>query len=111
MAIKIIVSDTVGFKVKGTINDAAGVAQPFDFNLTCTRLDADQIQAKLKSDSESSITDFMADVVMGWSGVKGEDDKPIPYSEESLRQLFKIAGVAAVSFRTYMTEVGAKEKN
>ena len=111
MAIKITVSDQVGFKVKGTINDAAGVAQPFDFGLTCIRLDADQIQAKLKSDSEASITDFMADVVSAWSGVKDGDDKQLPYSEEALRQLFKIAGVAGVSFRTYLLEVGAKEKN
>jgi hypothetical protein len=111
MAIKIVISDTVGFKVKGTINDAAGVAQPFDFQLTCMRLDADQIQAKLKSDTDSSITDFMADVVSGWSGVKDADDKPLPYSENSLRQLFKIAGIAGVSFNTYLSEVGAKSKN
>lgn len=111
MAIKIIVSNIVGFKVKGTINDAAGIAQPFDFSLTCKRLNAEQIQAKLKSDTDTSITDFMVDVVSGWSGVKDEDDKQLPYSEEALRQLFEIAGVAGVSFRTYMSEVGAKEKN
>jgi hypothetical protein len=111
MAIKITVSDTVGFKVKGAINDAAGVAHPFDFSLTCTRLDADQIKTKLKSDSEASIDDFMVDVVVGWSGVKDADDKQLAYSEESLRQLFKIAGVAGVSFSTYMSEVGAKAKN
>lgn len=111
MAIKIIISDTVGFKVKGTINDAAGIAQPFDFGLTCIRLDADQIQVKLKSDSDASVTDFLCDVVSGWSGVKDADDKQIAYSEESLRQLCKIAGVAAVIFRAYLAEVGAKEKN
>lgn len=111
MSIKIVISDTVGFKVKGTINDAAGVPQAFDFGLTCMRLDADQIQDKLKNDTDASITDFLCDVVSGWSGVKDADDKLVPYSEASLRQLCKIAGVAGVTFRSYLSEVGAKEKN
>lgn len=111
MAIKIVVSNTVKFKVKGTIKDEAGVDQPFDFWLTCTRLDSDQIQAKLRGESEASVTDFLVDVVEDWSGVKDADDKSIPYSEEALRQLCRITGVAALTFRTYLSEVGAKEKN
>lgn len=111
MAIKIVVSDTVAFKVRGTINDAAGVAQPFDFKLTCIRLDSDQINVKLKSDTDASLTDFMADVVEDWSGVRDAQDQPLPYSEAGLRQLCKIPGVASVAFRTYLSEVGAKEKN
>jgi hypothetical protein len=111
MAIKIIVSDTVGFKVKGTINDAAGIAQPFDFTLTCTRLDADQIQSRLNVGSEVSIADFMVDVVSGWSGVRDGDDKNLPYSEDALRQLFKIPGIGGLALRTYISECGAKEKN
>ncbi len=111
MALKIVISDTVGIKVKGTINDAAGVPQPFDFGLTCTRLDADQIQAKLKNESDASTADFLGDVITGWSGVRDADDKPLPYSEDALAQLCKIPGVAALAFRTYLAEVGAKEKN
>ena len=111
MAIKIVVSDTVGIKVKGTINDPAGVPQPFDFSLTCTRLDAEQIQAKLKEESEASLTDFLADIVLGWSGVQDFDGKPTAYDVATLRQLCKIPGVAALAFRTYLAESGAKEKN
>jgi len=111
MAINIVISDKVGFKVHGEINDAAGVAQPFSFGLTCLRLDADQIKTKLKSESDASITDFMADVVEVWSGVKDADGKTLPYSEDSLRLLCNIPGVAALAFKTYMAEVGAKEKN
>lgn len=111
MAIKIIVSDTVGFKVKGSINDAAGAPQPFDFGLTCVRLDNDQIQAKLKPENEASFTDFICDVARGWSGVRDADDKPMEFSAEAYRQLCKIPGVAAIAFRTYLQEVGAKEKN
>ena len=111
MAISIVISDTVGFKVKGSINNAAGTPQPFDFNLTCTRLDADEIQEKLKADSEASLTDFLVDIATGWSGVRGADDKPMDYTEQALRQLCKIPGVAGLAFRTYLNEVGAKEKN
>jgi hypothetical protein len=111
MAIKIVVSDTVGFKVKGAINDAAGVAQSFDFSLTAHRLDTEQIQQKLKAKDELIYADFMVDVVTGWGGVRDADDKPMDFSEENLRLLFKIRGVANLAFNTYMLEVGAKEKN
>jgi len=111
MAIKIVVSDTVKFKVKGTIKDEAGIDQPFDFALVAMRLDADQIQAKLRDGSEASVADFMVDVIEDWQGVKGSDDKPLPYTEDNLRALCRIPGIAALTFRTYLTEVGAKEKN
>lgn len=111
MAIKISISNTVRFKVRGTIKDEAGIDQPFDFQLQCMRLDADQIKSKLGSDSEASVTDFLADVIEDWTGVRGADDKPVAYSEDELRKLCKIPGVAAVAFKTYLLEVGAKEKN
>ena len=111
MAIKITVSNTVGFTVKGTINDAAGIAQPFSFKLTCIRLEQEQITNKLKSDTDASIADFFADIVEDWSGVRDEDEKNMPYTEDALRKLFKIAGVSQVALRTYLLEAGAKEKN
>lgn len=111
MAIKLVISNTVGVKVKGTFTDENGIQQPFDFRLTCMRLDADQLSNKFKSEFEASTTDFLADVVEDWSGVRGADDKPIPYDEAGLRQLCKIPGVAQLAFRTYLAEVGVKEKN
>jgi hypothetical protein len=111
MAISITVSNTVAFNVKGTINDAAGIAQPFSFKLTCIRLEQEQITQKLKDETDSSIADFLSDVVEDWSGVKDADGKSVPYTEDALRQLCKISGVALVAFQTYMVEVGAKAKN
>jgi len=109
--VTISVSNTVAFNVKGTINDQAGIAQPFSFKLTCVRLEQEQITNKLSSDTDSKIVDFLADVVEDWSGVRDDDDKPLPYSEDALRKLCKISGVAAVAFHTYLAEVGAKAKN
>ena len=53
----------------------------------------------------------MVGIVMGWTGVKDADDKPLDYSEDNFRALCKIPGVAALAFRTYLAESGAKEKN
>jgi hypothetical protein len=111
MAIKIVLSNTVGFKVKGVTNDEKGIPQPFHFNLTCVRLDTDQIQEKLKAEDEASFTDFMADVIEDWHGVRDGDDKPLPYSEANLRLLLRQAGLAKLTFKTYFDEAGAKEKN
>lgn len=111
MAIKIVISDTVRFKVKGTINGADGSPSPFDFTLTCRRLDAEQLKARLSDGTESSTIDFLLEVVEDWSGVRDAEDAPLPYSEAALRALLKIPGLAAVAFRAYLIESGAKEKN
>ena len=50
-------------------------------------------------------------MVEDWSGVKDADDKALPYSEDKLRALCRIPGIASLAFRTYLLEVGAKEKN
>lgn len=112
MAIKIVVSNTVKFKVRGTLKDEAGVDQPFDFSLTCLRLTQEQIDARLRDNAEAPIVDFLADVVEDWSGVRDEDDKAVPYDEAALRTLCKnVAGVSRLAFHTYLSEVGAKAKN
>lgn len=111
MAIKIEVSDTVGIPVKGTINDAAGIAQPFSFKLVCKRLGVDEFQATLKDRGDSPIVDFLAEVTTDWHDVRDDDNKQLPYSSDALRKLCKIPGVAGVAFRSYQIEVGAKEKN
>jgi hypothetical protein len=111
MAFKIVVSDTVGVKVKGTMVDAAGISQPFDFTLFCKRLDADTISNKLKNESESSIADFMTEVTTGWQDVRGEDNATVGFNTNALRQLLNIPGIPALAFRAYLADVGAKEKN
>ena len=111
MPINIIVDNIVGITVKGVITDALGEGQPFDFFLTCKRLDADELKARLTGRTESSITDFMIEVTSGWSGVKGEEDKTLAFSIDGLRKLLKLPGLAVVSFNAYMADVGAKEKN
>lgn len=110
MAIKIVVSNKVGFKVKGSINNEQGSAEPFEFFIVAERLDTDRIEAVARN-QEGSLADFLADVVVDWKGVKDEEGAAVEYSEESLRQLCKIPGLAGLIFQAYFAEVGAKAKN
>ncbi len=110
MAIKLVVSNTVAFKVKGSINDAAGVPQPFDFSLTCERLDHDRINAVVQ-DNNGLMADFMKQVTRDWSGVKDEDGKAMEFSEDGFAQLMRIHGMSGLCFHAYMQESGAKPKN
>lgn len=112
MSIKITVSNKVGFKVKGTINDEAGNPQAFDFGLTCRRLSGEVIDAQIGGDfGEASIMAFMLGVIENWSGVRGDDDKPLQYSEDAFRGLCQIPGVLYVAYKAYREESGAKAKN
>ena len=110
MAIRIVVSPTVKFKVRGTLKGATGQDEPFDFSLTCRRLDTETISDRVR-DAETSVVDFMLSVIEDWAGVKDGNDQPLAFSEAAYRDLCKIPGIAQVAFRQYLSENGAKEKN
>ena len=112
MAIKIVISDIVGFKVEGTINDEKGAPQPFNFTLTATRMSWAKFQEKMKEEGERPILEFLEQIIIDWGGVRDENDAPIKYSVQALRSLCEtIPGVAALAYHTYIREIGAKAKN
>jgi hypothetical protein len=112
MSIKLVISQRVKFNVRGTFRNEVGYDDPFDFSLTCRRLDTDAMQTKLRERGDASITEFMLDVIEDWSGVKDGDDKPLPWSEDGWREMCRIRpGAAMLAYRTYLTEAGVKEKN
>ncbi len=110
MSINIIIEDKVTFKVAGTFNTASGTTKPFDFKLTCERLDTEEIEDRIK-DTDTSVIDFMVAVVQDWSGVRGPDDTALTYSPDAYRKLCKIPGVGRAAYIAYLSEVGAKVKN
>lgn len=110
MAFKIVISETVKFKVKGTFKDEAGVDQPFDFTLTCNRLDQEQINDKLLG-NDLLVREFLQTVVTDWSGVQDENGQPMPFTVEALQDMFRLPGMPMLMMRTYFAEVGAKAKN
>lgn len=112
MAISIKVSNKVKFKVQGQIRDDAGVNQPFDFTLTCIRLTKEQINAKIREQSDAPVLDFLSEVIEDWAGVRDGDGGALEYSDAALRSLCEaVAGMEGLILRAYIAEVGAKEKN
>lgn len=113
MALKYKISNIVGFKVEGTINDETGAAKPFDFNLTCDRHSTDEIADRMAGDySFAAVMTFMLSVIKGWSGVRDDADKAMDYSEENFRELCaNISGLLFIAFTAYREQAGAKAKN
>jgi hypothetical protein len=110
MSISIVVENTVKFPIKGNERNAQGVDVPFAFTLVCDRLDSDAVAA-IVQDDQRKLADFFVDITQDWEGVKDADGKSLPYSAATLAALCKKPGLAALMFRTYLTEIGAKAKN
>lgn len=109
MAIKIVLSSLVKFRVKGELNDEKGNKQTVDFSLTCERHAADQWPSIFKEGEKLSVG--FASITKDWGDVQDEEGKPVPYSADALDQLFRIPGVAQLSYVAYVTESGVKAKN
>lgn len=109
MAIKIILSKLVKFRVKGEINDETGKKQSVDFSLTCERHEAEK-WPEIFNPNEKLSTGF-AKITKDWGDVQDEAGAPVPYNAEALDQLFCIPGVAQLAYVAYATESGVKAKN
>lgn len=117
MAISIVVSDIVRFKVAGLINDEHGVPQPFDFKLTAQRIkDIEVVQSHWRvllanTENATQVADALLPYMKGWSGVKDEGGQDLPFTEESFRALMRLPGLALLTNSAFLRECGAKEKN
>ena len=109
MAIKIVIANLVTFSVSGKLNDE-GVDQAFDFQLTARRLLADELQTTI-NDNERTLPQVLGSIVTGWDRVLDADGDPVSFSKERFAQLLQIPGLCNQIFKTYLAEVGTKEKN
>lgn len=58
------------------------------------------------------ITEIARELLVGWSGVTGDDGKEVPYSQKALDQLLEVPFLAVVVLKAYMDSIkGAKRKN
>lgn len=58
------------------------------------------------------ITELAKEVMVGWSGINGDDGQEIPYSEKALAQLLEVPLLAVSIIKAYMDSIkGAKRKN
>lgn len=111
MPIRINVADRVKFKVAGSITNEAGARDAFEFSLIARRLDAEALRQRLAPGSGELVSDFLADIVSGWSGVRDDAGAEIPFGDDALRQLLRIPGLANIAMQAYTEEALARGKN
>jgi hypothetical protein len=112
VSFRLVVSDTITVPVSGRLPDAAGRMQPFSFTLKARRLPASELRTAVEA-SDTTVPEFLAGLVHGWSGVLDDEGRELPYSPAALAQLFEIVGMAGIVFQAYIESTGArgKEKN
>jgi hypothetical protein len=111
MAIKIVLSDKVKLKIKGSYVNENGGDSPFDFTMTMKRLSAEKIKEELEN-SEKTVVQFLADLTHDWSDVLDGTGQQIAWSKESFEMLCgNIHNLGQIILTTYLSEVGAKAKN
>jgi hypothetical protein len=128
MSINIVVSQKVGFLVKGQFNNEEGDPQDFDFKLIARRMDEEEMASTQKNlfieigkvGHHAPVVDLLcgpADdeekaLITNWQGVKDEGRADVAFSPQRLRALLKSnRGLAGLIWRCYQNEAGAKEKN
>jgi hypothetical protein len=108
---KLVISDTVKFQVKLSVNDA-GVKKEFSLWLEGKRLDMDHLKADLDENGDMKVMDFHAKVcrdnLTGWSDqrlVVGDDGQPAAFSAEALDCLLSLTGAVGVIHGAYMDAI------
>ena len=115
MSYKLVISDTVKFQVKLSVNDA-GVKKDFCLWLEGRRLDMGHLRADLDEHGEMKLMDFHAKVcrdnLSGWSDqrlVVDAEGQPAPFSAEALECLLGLTGAVGVIHGAYMDAVVAAD--
>lgn len=112
MALKVVIADKVGIKVKGTTQEESGAEKKFEFVLVCDRLNETEMKAVM-GDQRESISQFFEKRVHDWRDQRlvFEEDKPAAFSVEALKLLLNIHAMPAVCWQAYLMQAGATGKN
>ena len=112
---KLVISNTVKFQVKLSVNDA-GVKKEFSLWLEGKRIGVEALKTNLEENGDLRVLDFQIkacrDNLTGWSDqrlVVGEDDQPVDFSPAALDVLLSIAGAASVIHGAYMEALAASD--
>lgn len=108
---KLVISDTVQFPVKLSINDG-GIIKDFSFRFEGRRLDMDRLQKELTENGDMKVVDYHTKIcrenLTGWAEqrlVMGADGNPAPYTPEALDLVFSVPGAVAVIHGAYMDAI------
>ena len=110
---KLVISDTVEFPVKLTINDA-GVIKEFPLRLEAKRRDMEQLKAELEDNGHMTIADYhqkvCRDSLTGWSQqrlVVDAEGQPAPFGPDALDCVLGLPGAASLIHGAYMEAITA----
>lgn len=110
---KLVISDTVKFQVKLTVNDA-GTKKEFPMWIEAKRLDVNAIKADIADSGDLKLMDFHSKVcrenVTGWQDqrlVVDQDGNPAPFSLEALEIVLGLTGAVGIIHAAYMDAVVA----
>lgn len=111
----VAIGNNIEVPVKFTLKEGK-VNKSFVFTLLAERREVAEIEAAMK-DNEYKFKEALVSLgcVTGWTGQKLilEDDgkTPAEFNDESFDAMLSIPVVAAIVFKAYQQESGAKEKN
>lgn len=104
-------SATYKWPVKISIPVDGGKYETQEFEANFKRLKRDEIVALKESDIDD--TEAVKMVLLGWSGIVGEDGAEVPFSDENLVKLLNVTGVTTAIANSFFDSVtgAAKAKN
>jgi hypothetical protein len=111
---KIAKSDRYYYPVTVEVVEDRGKRVKHTFDAQFVRLPQSEIDEMFSPQREQRITDseVVDRVVVGWRGVKDQDDVDIPFSMEALADLLDVYGVRSAIVRAWMESLEqARQKN
>lgn len=110
---KLVISDTVEFPVKLSINDA-GVTKEFPIRFEAKRVDVDTLRSTIDDHPADKLVDLQLricrDNLTGWKDqrlVIDDNNQPAPFSADALECVLGITGAAAVIHTAYINAIVA----
>jgi len=110
---KLVISDTVEFPVKLSINDA-GITKEFPIRFEAKRVDVDTLRSTIDDHPADKLVDLQLricrDNLTGWKDqrlVIDDNNQPAPFSADALECVLGITGAAAVIHTAYINAIVA----
>lgn len=114
MAFVLKQSETYSWPVTVEIPIDGGRHDRHTFDAEFKRLPQHRNNAIVDEARDGKITDqdLCDEILIGWTGIKDEDGKDVPFSDKLKEQLLDVPGVAAAIVLAYINSLqGAKRKN
>ncbi|KYP10546.1 MAG: hypothetical protein A0129_12170 [Limnobacter sp. CACIAM 66H1] len=114
MPFKLKLSPTYSTPVNIEIPVDGGRFEKSTFDAEFKRLTTDELNALLARQQEANRTDqdMIADVLVGWKGLRDEDDQEVPFSETNREALFKVVQAVPALTKAFFTSIAnVRQKN